>query len=98
MDIEIIKEYLRTGSDEISYYKARFMVNPTLDEFVEWVLAERKREWGYIETSNINKILEYRYGEIVSECYDFEKIKKRNISLKYMAGGWTRMDYGIELL
>ena len=98
MEIRIISEYKFTGGDAISYYDAHFANNPTLEDFVSWVIANNRSDWGYIQAAGLGcRYVEYRYGEVVGICADYDEIKGKIISLRQMEGGWTRMDYIIEL-
>lgn len=99
MDIKIKEKYKFTGGDEISHYDAHFESepNPTLEEFVDWILRKHPEEWGYVRSNEgWTEYVEYRYGEIRRTCADYSEIKGKTISLKRMAGGWTAMDYCIE--
>ena len=84
----------------VSEYKAK-----TVREFIEEVLKERPREWGYISVGKhyyqdyqdgSSEVCEYRYGKLVTEmpnnALDVE-IKKIDA-----CGGWSRMDYTINLV
>lgn len=101
--IKITKEYLSTGGDEISHYKAKFENNPTLEEFVNWILKENPMEWGYVRSKWIpgqgdEKYVEYSHGKIVKLCDDYPKIKNKTIELLNMDGGWTAMDYVVKFV
>lgn len=108
MDIRINSKYKFTGGDEISHYDASFEENPTLYQFVCWVLRSIG-EWGYIEDRNTpdpkhlpynfpKKIVEYRYGKIIFLCDDYDQLKDKKIALTNMDGGWSRMDYTIKFI
>ena len=105
MDIRINTKYKSTSGDAISHYDVWFEENPTLYEFVCWVLTKKSDEWGYIEDQdnrnkyNIpKKIMEYSHGKIVSLCDDYDQLKDKTIAITYMDGGWTRMDYTIKFI
>jgi hypothetical protein len=98
MSIEIKSYYESTSGDAISHYKAEFVSNPTLEEFVNWILETNPEEWGDIRGVDFwTKYVEYRYGKIVELCDNYDAIKGKTISLKRMDGGWTNMDYTIEI-
>lgn len=70
-------------------------------EFIEEVL-KNKREWGYIgiKTDNIWKYFgdpkcEYRYGKLLNTLPD--DYMSRKIKSVTTDGGWSRMDYILEL-
>ena len=97
MGIKIIKtEFEGTSGDCISHYKAKFEKNPTLGEFVDWILTNRKGEWGYIGKRAL--CIEYRCGKITCNHEQFEEHKNKKIRLLRMDGGWSRMDYTIEFV
>lgn len=90
--------YLGTGGDCVSHYLAMFAENPTLEEFLEWILNERKGEWGYVILNDGKsmfgkKLIEYRRGKIEGTCSDYESIKHKTICLNRMDGGYSRQDY-----
>lgn len=80
------------GGDCTQYFKCHFEAPPTLQEFVAYVL-EDKREWGSIELPHL--AIEYRHGEIINVVGDYETSKDRLVSIKSKSGGWTRMDYNL---
>lgn len=85
MDIKIIATSTpRTGGDCITHYKAKFEENPTLGEFVEWILTQNSGEWGdiYVSTGYSKiRILGYRYGVIVSEEPEYYNNADKTIEL-----------------
>lgn len=89
----------KTCNDATIYYEnCEFEVNPTLGEFIDWLLNVQNGEWGYIALDRVfNRRLEYRWGKIVSDSFTpAEKAKK--IALISADGGWTRMDYTIRFV
>ena len=110
MKIDFNLTYKFTGGDEISHYDASFKYgNPTLGEFLNWILTEKSGEWGEIEDYGHDnpellpykfpkKIVEYKWGKIVSLCDDYEQLKDKTIELIKMDGGWSRMDYTIKFI
>lgn len=83
-----------TGGDQISHHIAHFANNPTLREFVDWLLS-CKREWGEVETKDRMTLLEYKHGEIVFSHIP-ESQYDNQINLLRVDGGWSRYDYTIE--
>ncbi len=98
MDIKIIEKYRYTGGDEFSHYDAHFKSNPTMEEFVDWLLNHKSHEYGFIidTKEGFNKIyVEYRDGKIERLCENYNELKNKTIFLTNMDGGWSRMDYDI---
>lgn len=81
--------------DECSDYEFETATLMTLKEFVETV-ASNKKEWGYIRTSYFGKTLaDYSHGEITYHTDDLDRLV---VPKGYASGGWTRMDYIIDLV
>lgn len=99
-DNNIIQVYKYTGGDQISHYEAKFVENPTLEEFVSWILANRAYEYGVIhEKGSWAKVyVEYRDGKVAEFCDNYSEIKDKKISLNSMDGGWSLMDYSIDII
>lgn len=95
MDIKLLMNFKYTGGDCISHYDATFETNPTLKEFVDWLLKKKSNEWGYVFGNGF--CIEYRWGNIVKLCDNYNEIKNKKISLHKMDGGWSRMDYRIKI-
>lgn len=77
----------------------------TVQEFVNTVLLEKNKEWGYIGIYNPsdfigrtsgNPSIEYRYGEITSEKFGNDILNKKVLSVS-VSGGWSRMDYVLHV-
>lgn len=64
MDIKLIMEFKSTGGDCISHFDAKFETNPTLEEFVDWLLTKQAKEWGYVFGNNF--CIEYRWVALLS--------------------------------
>lgn len=99
-DIRIIQKYRFTAGDAISYYDAKFIKNPTLDDFVQWLITNNSDEWGTVRTESTigAPIVEYKRGRVTMFCEDYESLKNKTISLTMKFGGWGMMDYVIEFL
>ena len=67
----------------------------TLGELVNAVLAGRG-EWGYLYVKGI-VVVEYRYGDIVGVQTFSKELLARKVVRINGSGGWSRMDYTIEL-
>ena len=84
-----------TAPYEVTDYKAQ-----TVADFVDEVLREKPREWGYISVFegcffNAPRC-EYRDGKLLSTLQDNE-LQKIIVSVK-AEGGWSRMDYYIKVM
>ena len=97
MGIKIKQQYVGTGGDTVHHYNAEFVTNPTLEEFVEWVIKNHPKDWGEINSVRNAIYVEYEEGKIVRRCKNYSSIKGRKISLKYVDGGWSMMDYTVKL-
>lgn len=81
--------------DECSYYEFETMTLMTFKEFVE-TIASDKREWGYIRTNYFGKSLaDYSHGEITYHTDDLDRLV---VPKGHASGGWSRMDYIIDLV
>ena len=83
--------------DATSMYNVRFNKKMTVQELIDYVLTQRRKEWGYIVMGNWPKghRLEYRYGGIVSDNLT-EAEKRVVIKQMFASGGWSAMDYIIN--
>lgn len=97
-EIKLITKRKFTVGDATSFYDAKFVENPTLGEFVQWLKKNNPEEWGKVLDKGRNQIVEYRWGGIIGYCDKYEEIKDKRIALTQMIGGWTMMDYIIEIL
>ena len=86
-------------------YKVLLDKEYTVQEFVDTVLTEKNKEWGYIgiydpsdfigRTSG-SPCIEYRYGEIKSEKFRNGILSQIILSVS-ASGGWSRMDYVLHI-
>lgn len=72
----------------------------TVGEFIETVLREEPKEWGYIGIYKKYEIFgdpvcEYRYGKLITDTLPEEYLKREINEIK-ASGGWSRMDYEIK--
>lgn len=82
-------------------YKVLLDKEYTVKEFVDTVLSERNKEWGYIGIYNPsdffeNTRIEYKHGEIKSEKFGNDILSKKIMSAS-ASGGWSRMDYVLHV-
>lgn len=73
----------------------------TVQEFVDAVLSEMNKEWGYIRIYNPFNFFEspcirYRHGEIISDKFGNDILNKKIMSVS-ASGGWSRMDYILHI-
>lgn len=89
----------RTMGDETTPYKVTDYQAKTVVEFVNEVLKEEPKEWGYFEVKHetrgflFSPRIEYRYGKLLNEIPDDWQHKE--IEKIESCGGWSRMDYYI---
>lgn len=87
-----------TYGDSSAGYEVELDQEYTVGSFIEEVLANHADEWGYIGINNgKNEIFrdlkcEYRHGEITSKNLP-EEILGISVDQVSAYGGWTKMDY-----
>lgn len=84
----------RTFGDETALYDVQPNRRCTLGEVVEHVL-KKKGEWGYLVIRGLGR-KEYRHGELLDRNFA-ENILDTEVEKITGHGGWSRMDYTIEL-
>ena len=92
-----------TRSDCTASYKVELSQQCTVKEFINLVFKERAGEWGYIGIykDKMNSFFgdpycEYRYGCLLTTLPE-EFLDKQIISVSGN-GGWSRMDYLLEVV
>lgn len=90
-----------TGGDCCAGYRIDLDKEYTVESFINTVLSERTNEWGDIGIRSKGKAYGipqccYRYGKIATNSLPKEVLSK-GISNVSASGGWTRMDYILEL-
>lgn len=88
-----LKRVTPVGGDETAGYDVILDKEYNVDDFVKTVVGI-KSEWGYISVKN-NSRCEYKWGVILSNL-DIELMGKK-IKKVSASGGWSRMDYEIEI-
>ncbi|MBR3856416.1 MAG: hypothetical protein IKM68_00350 [Bacteroidaceae bacterium] len=89
----------RTMGDETTPYKVTEYQAKTVAEFVNEVLKEEPKEWGYFEVKHETRgflfcpRIEYSYGKLLNEIP--EAWQHQEIEKIEACGGWSRMDYYI---
>lgn len=69
----------------------------TLRQFVQYIISERKDEWGHIQLGRFgDKIIEYRRGDITASD-EFESVADMEIASITANGGWYCMCYFVKL-
>ena len=84
----------RNCGDGTFIRNVRLNVPMTVRELIQYA-TYKSREWGYIEIEG-KKVLEYRYGAVLTDNITDEQ-KARKISAMKLYGGYTRADYILEL-
>lgn len=104
MKMLVFEQTSRTRGDETSSYNVTVQKeNVTLREFINYLITERKGDWGYVNIQAAGNPwhsptyqVEYRWGKIVSDNIP-DDIKDKIIpSVLFADGGWSRMDYVIK--
>ena len=89
------------NGDATSNYEVSIKGTMTLNDLVERVLS-CERDWGYIRIGknwNAPKYIEYRCGKIVMDNRDeYSYSGDEEIVSMTASGGWSRMDYYVEVL
>ena len=84
----------REFGDGTGQYEVRFIETMTVQELIDYA-TYRSSDWGFIEIDG-NKVLEYRYGVVLTDNLTDEQ-KKQTISRMQIYGGYRRADYLITL-
>lgn len=91
-----------TGGDCTAPYDVSMDKTYTIKEFVDEILVNYPKEWGYIRVPDSifgSPGLEYRDGKIISGYDDrWLIIQNHIISSVKASGGWSRMDYIITII
>ena len=82
-----------TFGDCTALYSVEMTKPYTVGEFIKEVL--KRKEWGYIETDDGDKC-EYKRSIIISNNIPIESMLK-NIIKARAHGGWSRMDYVLDI-
>ena len=88
-------------SDCTSRYTVNINKSPmTVEDFIATVIEENPDEWGYIGIKNGNAIfgdphMEYKWGKYDSS--PMESVKNAIVKRAKAEGGWSRMDYLLEI-
>ena len=77
-------------------YSVRGYNARTLREFINEVITETPKEWGYIDINPMERRVEYRWGDILKNEFD-DATLDREIDTVSADGGWSRMDYVVTL-
>lgn len=83
--------------DETSYYEVSFPEEMTVEEFIPAIIEQYPGEWGSIKVSN-KYIVDYKRGEWkITNKEFYESIKNNKIRSINSNGGWSNMDYIIQI-
>lgn len=94
-----LKQNTETFGDETAGYTVELTKQYTLLEFINEVVSD-EREWGYIGILSVGAIFgspncEYEFGKLLSELPS--EIMTKKVASAKASGGWSRMDYLLEL-
>lgn len=97
--LEIIREgYGPVSGDCTQRFRIKLNRGCTLGEFIRAVLATYAGEWGYIEVP-MRGLCKYRRGKIEGSSFGFLELESEiNPDTIKASGGWSAMDYRVELL
>lgn len=84
----------REFGDGTGQYIVRLNEPMTVRELIEYA-TYKSSDWGYIEIEG-KKVLEYRYGAVLTDNIPDEQ-KARKISAMQLYGGYSRADYILEM-
>lgn len=84
----------REFGDGTGQYEVRFIETMTVQELIDYA-TYRSSDWGFIQIDG-NKVLEYRYGAVLTDNLT-DAQKKQTISRMQIYGGYRRADYIIAL-
>lgn len=95
--LEIIREgYGPVSGDCTQRFRITLNRNCTLEEFIRAVLE--KNEWGYITIPMCGEC-EYRGNKVLRSTFGVSALESEINPMNITAsGGWSRMDYRVELL
>lgn len=68
----------------------------TVEEFIEQILIDNPNEWGGIYNGMREIIADYKRGEVTFKD-GYDSIKHKKISSVSAHGGWSMMDYYLDL-
>lgn len=84
--------------DETSRYEVCFDKPITVVEFIIEVLKSRPQEWGTFSLDWTTSFMEYKHGKyLLTNKTLFNEIKNKKIVSAKASGGWTVMDYILEV-
>lgn len=83
-----------TAYDTTRWYEVKTSRECTVKEFIDTILKERSKEFGFIRINN-SVTCQYEYGEIVLKNCLLENEMSRPVAHVQSHGGWNNMDYSI---
>ena len=83
-----------TSRDETAPYSCEYSAH-TLRDLVDEIIHDHPDEWGYIKIKDLHPKCEYSKGYLVTMFP--EELLDKKINSVMAHGGWTRMDYYVEL-
>lgn len=85
--------------DCTSVYDVEFPQDMTVCEFVTTAVAENPQEWGSFSLGWRKPIIaEYKHGVLQLRPDTWEEYQHRKIAKARSHGGWSLMDYELELM
>ncbi len=83
--------------DCTSIYDVSFPQDITVEDFVQLVLQENPGEWGTIGLTWEHILVDYSHGSLTFRP-EYDAYKNERILKAKAHGGWSLMDYEIELV
>lgn len=99
MELKLTFDQIRPeGSDCTAPYKVIPNRQCTLQELIDHVLANRPHEWGYVGIGGwpCSRRAEYRWGKLLNSDLTNAELKSPIKTIEAQ-GGWSRMDYFVEI-
>ena len=84
--------------DATSVYEVSFSEGMTISDFLNIVITQKSKEWGNISLSSKAILIDYKYGHYtIRDDKLYNKFKDKKIKKITAHGGWSSMDYIIEI-
>ena len=83
--------------DGCSTYEVKLSRTCTLQELIDYILLNYRRDWGYLRIKgNLFPCFEYKSGQYVCSSLTEADLQRKVVEVS-ADGGWSRMDYFVTL-